>query len=297
MSFLVFGGDGQVGKELRALAARRYVPLLTPRQVDLDITDAGAVYHCIKDTKPLAVINLAAYTDVEGAEDNIEIAMAVNADAAGNLAKACDAHGVPLIHVSTDYVFDGKGKTAYTPEAATNPLNVYGKSKWEGEEAIADFCARHVIVRSSWIFSAHGKNFVKTMLSLARTKNHLKIVDDQIGCPTSARSLADTLLNIAGTAIQSDFGQWGRYHWSNTPQTSWYSFAVNVFTQAKAMGILDKVPDCEAVSSDVFLQKAKRPTYSVLECSKTVETFGVLNVSWQDELAAVLLQIQANVSE
>ena len=221
MKLLIAGSKGQLGTELVRLGSGH--DLLAVDYDELDITDHDAVLACFDSFHPDAVVNAAAYTAVDRAESDEAVAFAVNRDGPANLARACGRNGIPLIHVSTDYVFDGSKQDAYTESDPVAPLAVYGVSKLAGEEAVIAACPHHVILRTSWVFSAHGNNFVKTMLRLGAERDELGIVADQHGCPTSARELARGIYAVLATNPENNY--WGIYHFCQPEPTTWFGFA------------------------------------------------------------------------
>lgn len=272
MSILVFGKTGQVATELRASGN---VTALGRAEVDLTRPD-----HCaaaIENIKPSVVINAAAYTAVDKAEEDETTAQRVNADAPGAMARACAKTGARLLHISTDYVFDGSGSRPWTPDDPVAPLGVYGRTKLAGEQAIRSAECAHVILRTSWVFSAHGANFVKTMLRLGAERDKLTVVSDQIGGPTSAASIAAALLHIAQTP-----GPSGVYHFAGAPAVSWADFARNIFCQSDT--------DCavEDILSEAYPTPAKRPHNSRLNCAALKQDYGIDQPDWRADLRDVL---------
>ena len=284
-SILITGAGGQVADELAACRTKHDLFALDIEQ--LDITDAKQVETVFADRHPDLVINAAAYTQVDLAEQEADLAFAVNRDGVANLADACVAAGIPLLHLSTDYVFDGSLERAYREDDPISPLGVYGESKAAGDIALRERLEKHVILRTSWVFSATGNNFVKTMLRLGRERSELGIVDDQRGCPTSARSIAGALLQIADVCLQGDAPAWGTYHFCNRPPTTWYGFARSIFAQAEGYDDLELKP----IATADYPTPARRPANSVLDCTAIEASFGIGQTSWERELAAVLEQL------
>lgn len=279
-SIFVVGSTGQLGHELvrpyETCAVQTAVLVQGADLPELDITNAGAVTAILERIRPRTVINAAAYTNVDGCETHADLAYAVNAVGPANLARACHAVGAKLIHVSTDYVFDGRKRTPYEPEDPPNPRSVYGKSKAEGETRIRDTLADHLIVRTSWLFGLHGKNFVKTILSLAAEKPELQVVVDQVGRPTYAADLAFVLLSLA----QSDLT--GTYHFANEGSCSWNQFATEIVRQA---GLITPV---RPMSTGDLTRLAPRPAWSVLDTQKLTDHTGIRPRPWQAALADCL---------
>ena len=243
------------------------------------------MFQAASSFRPELIINAAAYTAVDKAESDANTAYAVNRDAVRHLAEAAAAHGAAVLHISTDYVFDGAADAPYHETDPVNPQSVYGKSKLAGEEALAAACPRHIILRTAWVFGAHGGNFVKTMLRLGRERDSLGIVADQYGAPTPAAAIADALVAIADAVHQPGFANWGIYHYSGSPYTSWHGFAERIFQAAAAQGILPAVPQLKAIATADYPTPARRPANSRLDCGKIQNTFGIKPADWQAALA------------
>jgi len=285
MKLLITGSHGQLGTELMRLGSVH--DLLGVDQDELDITDADAVMSVVNVFAPDAVINAAAYTAVDKAESESELAFAVNRDGPDNLAKACETAGIPLIHVSTDYVFDGCKQYPYVETDPVAPPGVYGASKWAGEEAVREYCSKHVILRTSWVFSAHGNNFVKTMLRLGTEREELGVVTDQHGCPTFAGELARGIYAIMG---HND--AWGTYHFCQPEPTTWYDFAETVFAEAVRQGIHLRTRQVNPITTEDYPTPAKRPANSVLNYTKFQNTFGIQIVPWRESLIEVIGELK-----
>jgi dTDP-4-dehydrorhamnose reductase len=289
---LLTGANGQVGWEVARRAAALGISVSPLIHADLDITNNKAVHSKVASVNPKVVINAAAYTAVDRAETDKDAAFAVNRDGAGHLAGVCAVREIPLIHLSTDYVFNGKKKTPYVEEDATNPLGVYGESKLAGECAVRALLARHVIVRTSWVYGVHGHNFVKTMLRLGRERNQIRVVDDQIGSPTFAGDLADALLALS-LRLRTDSvpGEaFGTFHCAGAGAVTWCDFARRIFEiAAPALG---KQPEVEAIATTDYPTPAARPANSVLDCGKLSAVHGIMLRPWdaalQDMLKATL---------
>ncbi|WP_160105030.1 dTDP-4-dehydrorhamnose reductase [Pseudomonas izuensis] len=290
MRVLVTGAQGQVGYELLQRVPDGFAVFGYGSQ-DLDISNADQVRAVFKAVKPELVINAAAYTAVDKAESDAERAYAVNSDGVGLLAAAAENLGIPLLHISTDYVFSGDGDKPYTPEDVTHPTGVYGLSKLAGEKQLSEQCSRHLVLRTSWVFGAHGNNFVKTMLRLGSDRDTLSIVADQHGGPTSAGSIAETLWALASVFRRDGRLGWGVYHYSGAPACSWYDFAKEIFTQAADLGLLEKSPNVNAITTAEYPTPAKRPMWSVLDCEKLVDAHGLVPKNWVQELQTVLRQL------
>jgi dTDP-4-dehydrorhamnose reductase len=236
------------------------------------------------------VVNAAAYTAVDKAESDAEQAFLINATGAGELARLCAKTAIPLIHVSTDFVFDGARRRPYVETDAVLPLGVYGASKAAGEIAVRRAHAQHVILRTSWVYSAHGNNFLKTMLRLGAERPELGVVDDQRGSPTSAHDLADAMLAIAPRLAASDnCSLWGTFHVTGAYETTWHGFAAEIFRQAAIRGA--KVPRLKAITTAEYPTQARRPAYSVLDNAKFIETFGFGLPDWRASLSRCIAEI------
>jgi dTDP-4-dehydrorhamnose reductase len=285
---LFTGATGQVGWELTRRAQRQGLTVTAVDRTKMDISDQAQVARAITEVAPHIVINAAAYTAVDHAESDTETAYAVNRDGAAYLAEACATHHVPLIHVSTDYVFDGAKDGAYDEKDPVAPLGVYGASKLAGEIAIRNTHAAHVIVRTAWVYGVHGHNFVKTMLRLAETRDTLQVVDDQHGSPTFAGDLADALLKIAAhLRADSDTAElYGTFHCTGGGATSWCEFAKKIFELAAPNGV--KCPEVTGIPTTGYPTPAERPKNSVLNCSKINRVYGITLRPWQLALKEML---------
>jgi dTDP-4-dehydrorhamnose reductase len=242
---------------------------------ELNITDPGSIEAAFQKSFPLDfVINCAAYTAVDRAENEPQQAFLVNAEGVKNLAECCKKWQIPLIHLSTDYVFDGESKTPYLETDAPNPQNVYGVSKLKGERLLAQYWEQHIILRISWVFGRYGHNFVKTISKLAKTRDHLSIINDQHGCPTGASHIANVVLQLLSHPALPQ--HWGTYHYTDTPPTTWYDFA-------KAF-VPENQCQIEAILSRDYPTRAKRPLHSDLNCDRILRIFGVRQADWRDEL-------------
>jgi len=289
INILITGANGQLGHEMRNVLSGdlRYNAIFTDVAgddiVSLDITDEAAVEHLVTDQRIAVIVNCAAYTAVDAAEDNEPLAARLNGDAVGILARVAHRHSARMIHVSTDYVFDGQGCIPYTEAMPTNPQSAYGRTKLDGERQLLDTLgADAVILRTAWLYSPYGKNFVKTMLMLGKDKPALKVVFDQVGSPTCARDLARAIV----TVISADEWHGGIYHFSDEGVISWYDFT-------KAIHRLAGITTCDVqpCHSDEFPAKAHRPAYSVLDKTKYKATFGVTVPYWLDSLKATIDQL------
>lgn len=277
---LVFGKTGQVATELQS---HKNVIALGRKKADL--TDPGACVDVIKRYEPSAVINAAGYTAVDKAESEEKLANQINGDAPGAIAVTCAELDIPLVHLSTDYVFDGLGTTPWSVTDAPNPQNAYGRSKLKGEQSIRVSGCTHAILRTSWVVSAHGNNFVKTMRCLSETRDCITVVDDQVGGPTCASDIAQICISIALQLIQ-DPRKSGVYHYSGQPNVSWCQFANAIFEQM----------DCKTIASPIstmeFPTPAIRPLNSRLDCAHTQNTFGIARPLWRDGLEEILREVE-----
>ena len=277
---LVFGKTGQVASELQS---HKDVIALGRDQADLSVPTTCT--EAIQRYKPRAVINAAAYTAVDKAESEENLANMINGDAPGAMARTCAELDIPLVHISTDYVFEGTGDTAWRPGDVTAPQNAYGRSKLIGEIGIRDSGAAHAILRTSWVVSAHGGNFVKTMLRLSDTRDALSIVADQIGGPTPARDIAAACLQMAKQLI-ADPSKSGTYHFSGGPDVSWADFARAIFEQAGRAVTVTPIPTTD------YPTPAKRPMNSRMECGATQQAFGIPRPDWCDGLNMILQELE-----
>jgi dTDP-4-dehydrorhamnose reductase len=291
MRVVVIGKYGQLARCL-AERAPAHVELVCFGRDELDLADPSADRSTLASRRPELVINAAAFTAVDAAETDRDAAFALNAHGPARLAEFCAQREIGLIHISTDYVFDGNQTRPYVEADSTAPLNVYGESKLSGEVAVADILARHIIIRTSWLYSAFGSNFVKTMLRLAGERDSLRIVSDQIGRPTSAAQLASVIWNIAGQlcAHGDTRSLWGTYHYADSAEMSWADFAAAIFAMPEAE--LRRAPQIERIASSDYAAPAKRPSYSVLDTTKIESTFGIRPAFWRDSLRAVLSRLK-----
>ena len=277
---LVFGKTGQVATELPS-----YKDVIALGRDQADLSVPTMCTEAIQRYKPRAVINAAAYTAVDKAESEENLANTINGDAPGAMASACADLDIPLVHISTDYVFDGSGTTPRSTIDTPNPKNAYGRSKLKGEQAIKASGSAYAILRTSWVVSAHGNNFVKTMRRLSETKDCITVVDDQIGGPTCARDIAQTCLSIAEQLIQ-DPSKSGIYHYSGEPNVSWCEFANTIFEQMDCKTIANPISTTE------YPTPASRPLNSRLDCEAIQKTFGITRPFWRDGLEEILRDLE-----
>jgi len=277
---LVFGQTGQVARELARLAPDAVY--LGRDQADLAQPDACAA--AIRAHTPSAVINAAAYTAVDRAEDEEALATLINGNAPAAMAVACAEIGIPLVHISTDYVFDGAGEAPFAPDHPTAPLGAYGRTKLKGEDGVRAAGATHAIMRTSWVFSAHGANFVRTMLRLGAERDLLNVVTDQIGGPTPARAIAEACLSME-RQLQADPTKSGTYHFSGTPATSWAGFARAIMAEADLSCEIIDIP------SAAYPTPARRPLNSRLDCT-ALRVFGLSQPDWREYLKTTLIELK-----
>ena len=290
LKVLITGAKGQVGSELIKAVPEGFT-VIGLGSSELDISNQAAVKAAMAKHQPNLIINAAAYTAVDKAETEIEKAYAVNEQGVAWLAVAANEADIPLFHISTDYIFDGRATAPYKETDPTNPQSIYGASKLAGEKLLAKTLNKHIILRTSWVFGAVGNNFVKTMLRLGKERDELAVVADQQGCPTSARSIAEVLWQLTEMYFKQKDLAWGVYHFSNSPACTWHEFANEIFNQAVVEGLLDKAPVVNAITTLDYPTPAKRPAWSVLEISKLEALLGKQLASWKPELNQVLQQL------
>lgn len=303
MKILVTGAKGQLGKKIIELLGDEYELILTDSE-EMDITNKDKVFEVVGKEKPIAIIHGAAYTRVDDAEDKTDLCRKINAEGSKNVAMAAEANNTTMLYISTDFVFDGGKKAPYIEEDKTNPLSAYGQTKLEGENFVREICTKHYIIRTAWLFGElpegrPGTNFVETMLRLAKEKDSLNIVSDQIGSPTYTKDLVEAIAKIIrpldlGPRVQESIISLrlknqdlkpvpcGTYHFSGTGECSWFDFAKEIFKQTNT-----KI-DIKPITSDQYPQKAKRPPYSYLDKSKIEKTFGIKVRPWQEMLSDYL---------
>lgn len=288
MRILLLGSSGQVGFELqRSLATLGNI--ISPRRTELDLSDAGAVSAYVNDLCPGLIVNAAAYTAVDKAESEPELAHRLNAALPEQLAHYASAQGIPLVHYSSDYVYPGNGDETRQEASPTGPLSVYGASKLAGDEAVLSSGARHLIFRTSWVYSARGHNFMKTMLRLGREREALKIVDDQIGAPTPARLIAQITAVAVPELLNSQLDS-GLYHLAPRGETSWHGFATEIFRQAAERGeaLSVDLARVEGIPTAEYPTPAERPLNSRLSVEKLEEALGIKMPDWRSQLALTL---------
>jgi dTDP-4-dehydrorhamnose reductase len=283
---IITGAGGQLGSELLRTAPAPEACLALNRKT-LDIADADAVEALLRRERPALLINAAAYTAVDRAETEPELAMRVNGEGPATLAAACRRHGTRLLHVSTDFVFDGHASVPYTPDATPAPLGEYGRSKLAGERAVLATVPDAIVVRTGWVYSSAGHNFVKTMLRLMSERDTLSVVVDQVGTPTWARGLASLLWQAAGREDTS-----GLYHWSDAGVCSWYDFAVAIAEEAVALDLLSRLPTIRPIPGSEYPTPAKRPAFSVLDKRSSWEDFDMEGIHWRVQLRRMLQELK-----
>ena len=291
MKLLLLGAAGQLGIELRRRLSWQGCEIVATDQPELNIADAGAVRAAVTRETPDMLVNAAAYTAVDRAESDSATAWAANCEGPAILASACRITGIPLIHVSTDYVFDGTQAHPYREDDPVNPLGVYGRSKEAGERAVRDGLAEHVILRTAWLYSAHGHNFVKTMLRLAATLPALRVVADQRGSPTAAGELAAAIVAVV-RQIAAGQGRWGTFHFAGAGAVTWHGFAEAIF--AIAAPWRGPPPVVEPILTADYPTPARRPSNSVLDCSRIAQAYGIVPRPWREPLAEVLAELYAD---
>jgi dTDP-4-dehydrorhamnose reductase len=282
---LVFGAGGQVGRELVQGAVPAGFAVRGLTHADADIADADMVRDIMRRHRPDLIINCAAYTAVDKAETDIDRAFAVNEAGPRNLASVAVETGALLVHLSTDYVFDGRKSDAYTEDDLVAPTSVYGRSKEAGERAVRETAPRHLILRTAWVYAAHGSNFLRTMVRLASERDVIRVVADQHGTPTSATDLADAIRNLLPRLVETD-AAYGTFHLTSGGRTTWHGFAKAIFECLAGQG--KQVPKLEAVTSADYPTPAQRPAMSVLDCRKIAGAYGISPRPWQDAVVKTL---------
>jgi dTDP-4-dehydrorhamnose reductase len=287
MKIVFFGSNGQVGKELQALnwqgGLDASCKFLT--RADIDLTDTGSIQSLIKQEKPDWVVNASAYTAVDKAESEEDLAHKINALAPEEMARACSDLNIPFITISTDYVFDGSSGKPYKEDDRVCPVGAYGRTKVDGEDRVRNACTKYIILRTAWVYSVHGGNFVKTMLRLGEERSELGVVNDQFGCPTSASSIAKAIFDI----IASSEKHWGTYHFCGTGEASWHEFANYIFDVAAEQR--GKRPVVNGISTDQYPTPAKRPENSRLNCDKIAQDYGIVAPDWKADTRKVIEEL------
>jgi dTDP-4-dehydrorhamnose reductase len=261
-------------------------------RTNLDVCDFKQIQHVLTLERPDVVINATAYTAVDLAEECVDECYAVNAGAPESIAAVCEQIGAICVHISSDYVFDGNSDSPYVESDPVSPSSVYGASKLAGENAVANACFRHIILRTSWVFGSHGNNFLNTMLKLAQKRNIIGVVCDQNGAPTSANGIASTIVSIINQTYSKNDG-WGIYHYSGYPYTSWHSFAEAIFSEAKKQNLLPHEITLNPISSKQYETPVKRPMNSRLNCNKLKIQFGIEADDWFSQMQSALAKIKS----
>jgi dTDP-4-dehydrorhamnose reductase len=287
MNLLVTGSNGQLGWEICRQGKERGVSIIPLDIPEFDITDQTAVSKAVSESEYDVVVNCAAYTAVDKAESEQKTAFAVNSDGPSYLAASCNQKGIPLIHISTDYVFDGSKAGPYLETDNVGPIGIYGRSKAEGEEKVRQILKEHIIIRTSWLYGVHGNNFVKTMLNLGRERDEIRVVADQSGCPTFAADLAGAILEIALKIENGQRNSWGSYHYCGGGRTTWFAFASKIFEIAKTYEQL-KIEKVIPIRTAEYPTAAARPLNSVMDCSLLTCNFNVSQPLWEDSLENML---------
>lgn len=288
MKVLLFGANGQVGSACsQQLSSAGFEVVALTRQ-DADFSEPNTVAEVIVREAPDFVVNACAYTAVDKAESEPQLAELVNATSVAAMAKTCQELGIPTLHLSTDYVFDGTASAPYTECDTVSPMGVYGATKLAGEQALMEANPQHLILRTSWVFGVEGNNFVKTMLRLGESRPELGVVSDQVGCPTYAGDIAKVVVHCVAQFEQDKPLTWGLYHCSNSDVCSWYDFASHIFSSAVQLGLLPKSPKVNPISTAEYPTPAARPAYSVLDCSKLNECLPSPLRSWKKGLDEML---------
>jgi dTDP-4-dehydrorhamnose reductase len=283
LKILITGSTGQLGKALLRQAKESIESVIGLTHRQLDITDNTRLEKVFADRQPAVAINAAAYTDVDRSEQEPQKAFAVNARGPSYLAACCAKYDIPLVHISTDYVFDGIKNSPYKETDPIAPLGIYGQSKADGEHAVRTICQRHIIIRTAWLYGVDGRNFVKTMLRLGRVKESLRVVADQHGSPTCADDLAAAICVIVHRIRHKENIRWGTYHFNGQGVTTWYEFADTIFDYARRIGNM-RLQRLEPITTAEYPTPARRPPYSVLDCTQIQANFGIAPTPWRQSL-------------
>ncbi|MEW5908447.1 MAG: dTDP-4-dehydrorhamnose reductase [Thermodesulfobacteriota bacterium] len=290
MKLLIIGSKGQLGYDLVRYSKHLGIDVEAADLPEIDITRPRSVEKWVALARPSILINAAAYTNVDKAESEPALADAVNSTGPAYIARECERFGIPFLHISTDYVFNGRNQIPYKESDPIEPLGAYGKSKADGERHIRESLKTHIIVRTSWLYGAHGHNFVKTMLRLGKEKPVLRVVSDQFGCPTCAADLAETLLKIAQQIQGGHRLEWGTYHYCNFGIISWHQFATTIFELAIPFMAL-AVNRVEPISTEEYPTPVTRPKFSALDCTRIQNSFGIRLKPWRESLQQTIPEI------
>jgi dTDP-4-dehydrorhamnose reductase len=295
MKILLIGNQGMLGRDLQPRLEEAGFSLKGLDIADMDITRSDDILPHFESFGPDLVINCAAYTAVDKAESEAELAYSVNKDGPANLSSACKKIRIPFIHISTDYVFNGNAKRPYREGDPVSPLGAYGRSKWEGEEAVRSLLEQHIIMRTSWLYGVHGHNFVKTIIRLSHEKEEIRVVADQKGCPTWTGDLSDALVILVQRIDKgSREVSWGTYHFCGAGKTSWYELALAVVKEASRRSSL-KVLSVLPIPTSDYPTPAKRPMWSVMDCSKIQDTFDIKPKKWEKSLTVMIEKLYENI--
>jgi dTDP-4-dehydrorhamnose reductase len=293
MKMLITGANGQLGLEIIDVTQSKGCRVQAPSEDDLDITDIDKINHLLDRLQPDLVINTAAYTQVDKAETEEALAFKVNKTGCTNLARMCAEHKIPLVHISTDYVFDGRKGTPYIETDPIAPLGVYGRSKAEGEAEIRSLLKEHIILRTSWLYGFHGQNFVKTMLNLSTSKKIIQVVADQYGSPTSATDLAGAILTLSRQLQKGSTNHWGTYHYCGLGVITWHRFAEKIMELIRQIGG-EQTAIVKPVTTDEYPSPTERPAYSALDCGRIYQQFKISPKPWQKSLEKTIRRLLKN---
>jgi len=290
MKIVLFGAGGQLGRTFTVVTQSQEIKVSSYPRDKADITNRKIIFSILERENPDYVVNAAAYTAVDKAEAEQERAFLINEVGVKNIAEACKKYNATLIHISTDYMFDGENSAAYIENDKPNPINVYGLSKWKGEEAVRQALDQHIILRVSWVFGLYGNNFVKTMLKLGSEREALNIVSDQIGCPTSTENISNVILEIIDHLETKSNKPFGTYHYCDSPVTNWHAFAKKIFSEAEKYQPL-KIKQVNAIKTVDYPTPAKRPMNSQLNCELIKSTFDIEQRSWEKSLNKLVKEL------
>ncbi|OBT09122.1 dTDP-4-dehydrorhamnose reductase [Shewanella sp. UCD-FRSSP16_17] len=289
MKVWLVGAEGQLGKSIIAhvnehcAVYKASLHLVCTSKNDVDICHFPSISEFVTEHSPDIIVNAAAYTDVESAENNLIRCQQVNVNGVANLTNAAKALAIPIIHISTDYVFDGNSSVPYIETDSTHALNVYGQSKCESEALVQQISDKYIILRTAWLVSSFGRNFAKTVMSLSKQHSQLSMISDQLGCPTYADDLATTICHII-LAIEKGKSDWGIFHYCGDTAMSWYELTENILDEAVIQQKITSKPDVFAITSDEYSTEAIRPKYSVMNCQKIHDIWGIVTPEWKDSL-------------
>jgi dTDP-4-dehydrorhamnose reductase len=292
MKLLITGARGQLGRGIIDASRPKDCQVQAPSEENLDITDPGKIDRVVTDLQPDLIINTAAYTQVDKAETQEALAFKINKTGCAHLARICAKKRIPLVHISTDYVFDGQKGAPYLETDPISPIGVYGRSKAEGEIEIRSILKEHIILRTSWLYGVHGRNFVKTMLRLATGQKEIRVVSDQYGSPTNATDLAQTILTLCDHLYSKSKISWGTYHYCGAGIISWHTFAEKIMELTRLHRGMPTAR-VEPVTTAEYPTRAARPMYSALDCSRIQTHYGIAPQPWQKSLEEAMRQLLA----